>query len=566
MSKFTRRSALGLAGGVVGLAACAERAADVVAAEIAQAPAYDGEVRFDHGVASGDPLPDRVVLWTRVTPARGGSGPVPVQYLVYEGADRGEIAASGVATTDATRDFTVKVDVGGLSAGADYVFEFKVSSAAGEVASPMGRTKTAAPAGDAPVKLAVISCSNYPFGRFNVYREISAIEGLDAVVHLGDYLYEYGPDGYGGETGQALGRPHIPAREIVSLDDYRARHAQYKSDPDLQAAHAAAPWLCTWDDHESTNNSYRTGAQNHDESEGDWTERKQRAVQAYLEWMPVRDPAPGRAAEAIYRRFDFGDVATIHCLESRLTGRSKEISWFEELAGKAPEEIPMAAMSAIGRVNDPERTMLGQVQEAWLADGFAQSGATWQVLANQVIMARVKPPNFTQTLTEEQIAAQTVGYIQQLIPFSQLGLPWNLDAWDGFPAARERLYAAAKAADARLVTLTGDTHTAWANTLHDGGGERRGVEFACTSVTSPGLGQYVADVPDLGQQFVDANEEIDWYDPTGNGFLLVTLTRDAAQAEYVKVSTIETDQYEAETVARFEAGIDGAGVSSLRKL
>ncbi len=575
MSKLTRRGALGLLGGAAGLQACAPTGATgapVASGIVDDRPTYSGAVAFDHGVASGDPLQTAVILWSRVTPAETSEVPIYVDFEVFEDADMQRLSASGSVQTSAARDYTVKVDANGLQPGRDYYYRFSVRTDQGLVESPTGRTRTLAQGGDTPVKLAVISCSNFPFGRFNVYNALGQRSDLDAIVHLGDYIYEYGVDGYGGEVGEQLGRRHDPTTEIVSLSDYRTRHAQYKADPDLQAAHASAPWLCTWDDHESTNNSYRTGAQNHnpEENEGDWTARKQIAVQAYLEWMPVRDPQPGRMREAIYRKFEFGDVATIFCLESRLTGRSEEISWFEELGGKAPAEAPFAAAAALQRVNDPARTMLGPVQEDWLADGFTQSverGAAWQVLANQVIMAQVKPPNLEAALTDAQKAAQDVGYIQQLIPFSQLGLPWNLDAWDGFPAARARLYAAAKESGARLVTLTGDTHTAWANTLHDADGDRRGVEFGCTAVTSPGLGLAVKEVPELGDLFAEANRDIEWYDPFGRGFIIVTLTADAAKADYFKVSTVTEPDYEVSKAATFETRRDSTGrVGALKQL
>ncbi|MEL6754517.1 MAG: alkaline phosphatase D family protein, partial [Pseudomonadota bacterium] len=364
---------------------------------------------------------------------------------------------------------------------------------------------------------------------------------------------------------------HDPITETVTLDDYRTRHAQYKTDPDLQAAHAAAPWLCTWDDHESTNNSYRTGAQNHnpEDNEGDWTTRKQTAVQAYLEWMPVRDPEPGRAKESIYRKFDFGSVATVFCLESRLTGRSDEISWVDEIGDLEPAEVPLKAMATMVRVQSDERTMLGAQQEDWLAEGLegsVQSGTQWQVLANQVVMARIVPPNFTETLTPEQIARIENPFVQGLVGFSQLGLPFNLDAWDGFPAARARLYDAAKASGARLVTLTGDTHTAWANTLRDIDGEQRGVEFGCTSITSPGLGTYFDGVDDLGAMFEERNPEVDHYDPHGHGFTLVTLTPSGVRADYVKVSTILEADYTAETSARYATRNTGDGMTPLEQV
>ncbi|MEL6257838.1 MAG: alkaline phosphatase D family protein [Pseudomonadota bacterium] len=567
MAEISRRGALGLAGGLFGLAACENGPQQDESLEADARPAFDGDVSFIHGVASGDPLTESVVLWTRATP-QSGEGAIPVRYEVFSDEALTEKVAAGLASADPERDYTVKVVAGALKPGALYRYRFIAKTSKGDVVSPIGRTKTTSAAGVERVNFAVVSCSNLPFGYFNVYKALSERDDLDAILHLGDYFYEYGVDGYGGEAGEALGRRHDPITETVTLDDYRTRHAQYKLDPDLQAAHAAAPWLCTWDDHESTNNSYRTGAQNHnpEENEGDWSDRKQAAVQAYLEWMPVRDPEPGRARESIYRSFDFGDLATVFCLESRLTGRSKEISWFAELGGKAPAEIPAAAMATLQKVNDPTRTMLGQIQEDWLADGLKTSvndGRVWQVLANQVIMARVKPPRLAEVLTQEQQAAQTNGFIQQLIPFSQLGAPWNLDAWDGFPAARRRLFDSAREAKARLVTVTGDTHTAWANTLTDEAGAQRGVEFGCTSVTSPGLGTYFVDVPELGQLFADANDDVTWYDPTGNGYTLVSLSKDEARAAYFKVSSVSEREFQVEQIAEFKAEAQDDGVSDL---
>ena len=550
MAQITRRGIFGLAGGAVGLAACATT-------EVSDAlPVFSGEVSFDHGVASGDPLQTAVILWTRVTP-KTGTGPITVLWEVFSGAEGDTLVSSGRMITDASRDYTIKIDADGLSPATEYTYRFSVAGANGTVVSPTGRTRTLAATGDAPVKAAVISCSNFLFGYFHVYDAISKQEDLDVVIHLGDYLYEYGNDGYGSETGAAMGRQHAPDKEIVSLSDYRTRHAQYKADPALQAAHAAAPWICTWDDHESANDAYRTGAENHDASEGDWTTRKQRAVQAYLEWMPVRDPAPGAARAALWRRFDFGDVMSMMCLETRLTGRSEEIAWGAELGSvEDPSDFPAKAQEVMARVNNPTRTMLGAEQEAWLAgelESSVVSGKPWQVLANQIIMAEVRPPNFSKTLTAEQAAAITSPFLSGLIGFSQLRQPLNLDAWDGFPAARTRLYKDAKAAGANLVTLTGDTHTAWANTLADADGEARGVEFGCTSVTSPGLGTYLPGVDDLGQQFSDANPQVTWHDPQGNGFTVLEVSKEAARAKFYKVSDVTKPTYGLDMVSAFEA-------------
>ena len=565
MTKITRRGLLGAAAtGTLTIAACTT----APAAAPEKAEAYEGEVEFLHGVASGDPLTDRVIIWTRVTP-KSGSGPVQVKYEVTDPAQPAAEPKTGVVTTSGSRDYTVKADITGLKPGRTYTYKFTVLTSNGEVMSPEGRMKTTAAEGDAPVRMAVVSCSNWQFGYFNAYEAIAAEEDLDVLVHLGDYLYEYGIDGYGSEVAQQLGRLHDPVTEMVTLDDYRLRHAQYKTDPALQAAHAATSWICTWDDHESANNSYRTGAQNHnpEENEGDWSDRKQAAIQAYFEWLPMREPVSGDITSAVWRSFTFGDIATVHALESRLTGRSPDISWSDALAG-APDQATMMArvQDTMKKISDPERTMLGAEQEAWLSKELARSveaGKRWQVLANQVIMARTKLPNMQETLTQEQVAAQKNPLVAQMIGFSTLGLPFNPDAWDGFPAARERLYAGAAKAGATLVTLAGDTHTAWANTLYDAAGARRGVEFGCTSITSPGTGAYVTDVPDLGQLFADANKEVEWHDPFGHGYTLVTLTKDTAKAEFRKVSDILSRTYTVDTVAVFETGNDGSAVPGL---
>lgn len=560
MAKITRRDLFGLAsGGAIGLASCQNLG------KHSAHPLFSGQVSFAHGVASGDPQGDAVILWTRVT--TDADAPVWVIWQVFSDQDLSGQVAAGSFQTSAARDYTVKVDVTGLESGSTYYYIFTVNTEAGPVASPLGRTRTLSESGTSPVRLAVVSCSNYPFGFFHVYDAISQVDDLDVVIHLGDYLYEYGPDGYGGETGAQIGRAHRPAREIIGLADYRARHAQYKSDKSLQRAHAAAPWICTWDDHESANNAYRTGAQNHNEGEGSWTDRKQIAVQTYLEWMPVRDPVPGAARSALWRQFDFGNLASLICLETRLTGRSEEISWSAELAGLAPDAIPAKVRDVMARVNDPSRTMLGPEQEMWLKgalEGSVKAGRPWQVLANQIVMARVKPPRFSNVLTEAEKLSIVDNRVRPLIGFSDLGQSLNLDAWDGFPAARERLYESAKTTGANLVTLTGDTHTAWANQLQDVSGDARGIEFGCTSVTSPGFGVYMPGVEALGQHFVDANQEVYWHDPEGGGYTLLDLTSDSVTAHFYKVSDITAPNYTQARVASFQG--DAGRIGALKRL
>lgn len=560
--KISRRNLLGIAGGTTLLTACS------TFSKTSQEP-YSQNVTFSHGIASGDPLHDRVILWTRVTPSDESTDPITVGCTVFSETG-GKVVAQFQSQTSKSSDYCVKIDATGLEPDTVYRYRFEVLTPTGKTKSAIGRTKTTAISGNKKVKLAAVSCSNWQFGFFNVYKELGQMDDLDVIVHLGDYLYEYGTDGYGDQVAVATGRLHFPMNETVSLEDYRLRHAQYKSDPDLQSAHAIAPWICTWDDHESANNSYRTGAENHQtKDEGSWTDRKQVAVQAYLEWMPVRDPKPDLNRESIYRKFKFGDIATIFALESRLTGRSEEISWADELSNVEPDQDPRPIVgNVLRRVSNPTRSMLGVAQEKWLAKGLQSSvdaGESWQVLANQVVMAKVRPPDFTRTLSQSQVEMQTIPLIQRLIPFSALGLPFNLDAWDGFPAARNRLYEAAKDANARLVTLTGDTHTAWVNSLVDEGNNRLGIEFACTSVSSPGLGAYMGDIPDLGKQFEEANEQVYYHDPFGNGATIVTLEKDKVSSEHLKVSTTMSEEYFVERTAFYSAFQDENGVSEPKR-
>ena len=583
MVDLSRRSFFGIGAAGAIAAGCATN--NVVPTEEPKFKAADTALSFEHGVASGDATSTAAVLWTRVTPAAETSG---FEVMCYVTETRSELEAlveaapdnvmvAGVSsmaklTTSPASDFTVKVDFGAeevsaLSPATTYYYAFAVMDVDGFKLSPIGQFKTLPVDGTAPFKAAFVSCSNLPFGFFNAYEAIAKRDDVDAVIHLGDYIYEYGRDGYGGDVGAQIGREVEPPHEIVKLDDYRQRYAQYRSDPMLQAAHAACVWYTTWDDHESTNNSYRTGAENHQpDTEGEWSVRKAQAVQAYLEWMPVRDPKAGMALGSIYRSFDIGDLATLFMLEGRLTGRSDELTYASAL--KLPEEEQMAGIQGIlAEAASEERTMLGAVQEEWLAEGLKAStgsGKKWQILGNQVIMARVKAPNVADALPAEEKEAiyAKAPYMKPYIEFTRFGLPLNLDAWDGFVAARERLYKSAEDAGARLVALTGDTHTAWANELYDMQGARRGVEFGCTSITSPGFGTMLP-MPQLNTMMAEKNEEVVYYDAFDHGFTLLTVAEDKVSADFIKVSEILKPEYTVSNSARFEVTPTDASVSGL---
>jgi alkaline phosphatase D len=526
----------------------------------AQAP----KVSFRHGVASGDPLQDRVVIWTRITPEQPG-GEIAYAWRMNPVDRRAGGAKSGRGTTGPARDYTVKVDVEGLDPGRVYTFEFEAAG----VTSPMGRTRTlpAGPAND--VVLAIASCSLYPNGYFNAYQAIADLPRVDAVLHLGDYIYEYGgPGSYGMNSAVAGERPHDPPHEIVTLEDYRRRHAQYKSDPQLQAAHARAPWIVAWDDHETTNDSFETGAQNHQpETEGEWNARKARALKAYYEWMPIREPKPGVGlAEAAMRSFHFGDLASLIMIETRLTARDQQLDIDRDM----PVVDGKPDVAAFRRkLEDPSRRMMGEAQEAWIGEELARSvkaGHAWQVIGNQVVMAQVMPPSPKKELTPEQYASIPEANrrrVEQYEAGAALGVPTALDMWQGYPADRERLYGLFTKTGARPVVVSGDSHSFWANELHDASGRRVACEFGTTGITSPGAGE-VAPGVNAGDVIAKANREVVFNDQVSKGFVLLTLTKDAAKADMVAVSTITSKAFETKVVRSFTAAPEGTGVSALK--
>ena len=354
---------------------------------------------FRHGVASGDPTADGAVIWTRATVPAGRSGDVPLTWFVAQSAS-GKAMKSGKVVAMASADNTAKVDVTGLSPATEYWYWFR--SEDGKT-TPKGRFRTLPVGKTDKLVIALATCQLYPGGFFNAYEDMAGLERLDAVVHLGDYIYEYGADGYGAATGKQTGRLPDPAHEIITLDDYRRRHAQVKADPQMQMAHARAAFICVWDDHEVANDSWIGGAENHDPSrEGDWRARKAAALQAYFEWMPIRAPRQGGDPAAIYRSFEFGDLATLAMVETRLLARSQQIA----AKGAAPELAEVEAMLAARQ--DPSRELLGAEQIQWLEGvlaGSVKAGKPWQLLGNQVVMARVPGPDLRKAVGDKNFDA-----------------------------------------------------------------------------------------------------------------------------------------------------------------
>lgn len=515
MGELTRRAFL--------LASMRASAACVISYGLVGCGDSEGDkVDFKHGVASGDPLSDAVIIWTRVTP--NSNRDVTVSWEVATDSAFTNLVNVDSTTTDSSKDYTVKVDVRGLSAGTKYYYRFT----SGGKTSPVGETTTLPEGSLSSLKMAVFSCAMWEHGYFQAYAD-AAQQNVDVVLHTGDYIYEYKTGKYVSPTGSPI-RVFEPTHEIVTLEDYRRRYAQYRTDGYLQELHRIVPWIVIWDDHEVANDTYKAGAENHSDDEGDFVERKAAALQAYYEWLPIRLQNPNDLAQA-YRSFDFGDLASLHVIESRLLARD------ESAAGKQnqlalitdPNELAAAMADLTATLSDPSRKLIGDTQFAWLQNEMSTSMATWQVLGNETIMAQMKvpqsillfqldatdfaaigalvqtyaavkaqmpggtddatikaavdaalPDSITQALmlagmTQEQAAASVDSKIEMLTNLeSETKIAYNLDAWDGYPfeqlavmALAYQLHQSKSAAglDSNLVVLTGDSHNSWANNL-----------------------------------------------------------------------------------------------------
>lgn len=446
---------------------------------------------FSHGVASGDPLPDGVIVWTRVSDLAGFAD-VFVEVATDEAFER-RVVAQWTRTSE-DDDFTVKVDVRGLSSATVYHYRFW---AQGRV-SPVGRTRTTAARGTPAVRFGVASCSNYQRGFFHAYRALAQRDDLDAVMHLGDYIYETA-----GEA-EVPGHDPIPAFECHTLGDYRLRYASYRRDPDLQAVHARHPFIHVWDDHETANDAWAGGADAHGDGEGSWEIRKAAATRAFLEWLPVRE----QQGYQIFRGLSFGATVDLHMLDTRLWGRTKQ-----------------TIDVAVARSESPD--LLGADQEAWLFDRLERSSATWNLLGQQVMMGQLK--------------------LRGGLEADGGGAFVNLDQWDGYQRSRERLLNHASQMKTRLVVFTGDIHSSWANDLtldpnnpqaYDRATGRGsvGVEFVAPAVTSPGLDGFPESV---FQRLLGENPHVQWVDAVKNGFFVATFEADGLEVEFHHVNDIK---------------------------
>ncbi|GHA20842.1 alkaline phosphatase [Arenicella chitinivorans] len=530
------------------LAACGHRTPHLPATNT-ELDGISNSTIFQHGVASGDPDQTSVVIWTRVKV----NAPASVRWEVSLSPTFAQLVASGSTVASVDTDYTVKAVPKKLQPGQRYYYRFMVKG----VTSPIGRTRTLPTGNVEQYGIALVSCSNFAFGYFNAYDAIANDANVDLVLHTGDYIYEYGADGWGADIARKLDRVHSPAHETVSLSDYRTRHAQYKTDHGSQAMHAAHPMICCWDDHESANNPWLNGAQNHQaDSEGDWSDRRAAAVQAYYEWMPVRDPIDAQKRLAFSRRYNIGNLATIVTLESRHTARTQQIDYLDyvnDIQSQADADVFKANVVA-----DPQREMVSPATQKLLVDAFAQSRQQhqpWRLIGNASPIARMLVPDVAASgITDNEPAAQLESNAAKALFWKgKYHLPFYTDTWDGYPAARERLYAQCRAHGIQdMVFLTGDSHSFWLNQLADERGNAMGIEIGTAGVSSPGdfveSGWSLPVAAQLDRLFESELDEVIWTDNLHQGYVRVDLTSEKLINHYIAVNTVLSETYTAKTI------------------
>lgn len=501
--------------------------------------------RFTHGVASGDPLQTAVILWTRFQPETPGSA--EIRWEVARDEAFRDVVSRGVVVASPVNDHCAKVDAGGLTPDSRYFYRFL----SGSEASSTGQTRTAPAGGREPLRIAAFACANLPVGHFNPYAHAAGRDDVDVCVHVGDYIYEYAMSRYV-EQGRALpGRVVEPDREIVAYDDYCARYASYRLDPDLQELHRLKPFICVWDDHEFANDSWMDGAQNHQpETEGDWALRKAAAAKAWFDWLPVR-AHPGEPMR-IHRAIRWGGLAELIMLDSRLVGRSNQPDWrpglFELVDADDATFAEAARRIHREHIADPRRQMLGSGQEAWVAAQLRRSteeGAPWQVLIEGSVLGSAVAPADLARFEPADASEASLRSTRFRARLGALGYPFDVPLWSGYPVARERFLGLCREHGRNVLAFGGETHSAWAFDL-PGGREGRpaAVEVAVTTVNQGGPRNL-----ERNRAFTAASPEVAWCAVGVSGYSHVTVDARAATAAWIGYDDVSRRDTAALTMA-----------------
>ena len=483
-------------------------------------------ISFDYGVASGDPTNTNIILWTRVTPTLNKN--INIKWQLSSNKNFNNLLDSGIASAKYSNDFTVKVDVNVPNEfrGKKVFYRFLFN----DTYSDIGITNTLPQNNPDKYNIAFCSCSNHPAGYFNAYREMSKNVEIDLVLHLGDYIYEYDKNGYATEDSERFNRVVEPQHEIVSLSDYRKRHAQYKSDLDLQALHKSKPMIAVWDDHEFTNDSWKYGAENHQSEEGFFQTRKANAIKAYLEWMPIRE---NKSKLKIWRKFEVGNLFQLLMLDTRSIYRDKQLNIEDYFDGNTINKSKYKKDLSI------DRKLIGLEQILWIKNNLNKK-FKWSIIGQQVLMAQVYLPSIFATMNEKLLPE----YLHKYLKIGGANVAYNTDAWDGYPRERERLFNELKQANSVLV-LTGDTHNSWLNNLYDESNNFIGVEIGAPAISSPNtIDTFGTLTSGIEEGFIKENKNVKWTEGKHKGYTLLKLTKDKAEVSFIYVNTVKSKLYE----------------------
>lgn len=484
-------------------------------------------VVFNHGVASGDPTNTNVVIWTKITTT--SKYPIKILWEVSSDCKFNNIIASGYETAKKSNDYCIKADPyinkSFNNKTIYYRFSYKKSY------SPVGKSKTLPIANPNEFNIAFCSCSNYPAGFFNAYKEIANNADIDLVLHLGDYLYEYDDKGYASEDSIKLDRVVDPLHEIISLNDYRKRHALYKTDPDLQLLHSNKPMIAVWDDHEFTNDSWKEGAENHSPNEGSFKKRKANALKAYYEWMPIREP---KNKLKIWRKFEIGTLFQLFMLDTRSIYREKQINLDDYFINNSFDKDQYKTDL------NKQRVLVGNEQFKWL-DNAVDSKFNWTIIGQQVLVSEVVLPSIFSKIDKSNIPS----FIHKYLNIGGLNIPYNTDAWDGYPNERDKLFKILNKTNSSIV-LTGDTHNSWAANLFDKNNKFVGIELGAPSISSPNtIDTFKNSTTKIEKGFINENKNIKWTDGSNKGFVLLNIKPSNINVSFKYVSTVKSKIYEA---------------------
>ena len=482
------------------------------------------KVSFNHGVASGDPTQSNIIIWTKIT--KNTNLKIDVDWQISNKKDFSNVISNGKTKSHSYNNFTVKIDAKiPLKYNAESLYyRFFVNNNF----SPVGTTKTLPISNPDKFNLAFCSCSNYPAGFFNAYREIALDDDIDLVLHLGDYLYEYGADGYATEDAKKLNRVVDPISEIVSLDDYRRRHALYKSDKDLQLLHSQKPMIPVWDDHEFANDSWKNGAENHSYDEGYFATRKANALKAYYEWMPIRE---SNSKLKIWRKFEIGTLFQLFMLDTRSIYRDKQLNldnYFKNTTFNKKQYI---------KDLQKKRNLVGTEQFKWL-DKNINNNFKWSVIGQQILLSPTVLPKIFSKLDKNLFP----NFLHKYLKIGGMDIPYNTDSWDGYPRERNKLLKILSKSQSSIV-LTGDTHNSWISNLYNDM-NFIGVEIAAPSITSPNsVDIFKSKTEDIDKDFIKYNKNLKWTNGSGKGFVKLTIESNQIEVKFIYVNTVKSRDY-----------------------